>query len=220
MQASVRNGTKLGLAALGRRPVHSPSRRRSVVPREAWWLWTASTSVGGRSRSRATTATRRASRSLRSRVGSVAHKQPSRHISTIRPAIGHARSRRATGEGAAAAGRPPRHGTVRVTPTRIANAAIPALSRRNGHGTGFATRCAPGERATALSRPRMTGRARTPARRRTAQTTTSRRMARAVHCHRSVRELGEGTRRRLQRRLSVRASMPVTYERALALGRL
>ncbi len=35
-----------------------------------------------------------------------------------------------------------------------------------------------------------------------------RRMARAVDCHRSVWELGSGPRRRLQRRLNVRASMP------------
>ena len=60
-----------------------------------------------------------------------------------------------------AAGRPPRHGTARATPTRIANAAIPALSRRNGHGNGFAKQCAHGERATALRRPRTIGRART-----------------------------------------------------------
>jgi hypothetical protein len=43
-------------------------------------------------------------------------------------------------------------------------------------------------------------------------------MARAVHCHRSVRELGSGPRRRLQRRLNARASMPLTYRRALALA--
>ena len=53
--------------------------------------------------------------------------------------------------------------TARATPTRIANAAIPARSRRNGPGNGFAKRCAHGERATALRRPRMTGRARTHA---------------------------------------------------------
>ncbi|HEY2651832.1 MAG TPA: hypothetical protein VGI50_07925 [Solirubrobacteraceae bacterium] len=55
----------------------------------------------------------------------------------------------------------------------------------------------------------------TPARRRSAQTSTSRRMARAVHCHRSVRELGSRPRRRLQR-----VSMPLTHQRALALRRL
>ena len=75
----------------------------------------------------------------------------------------HARSRRATGECVAAAGRSPRHGTARATPTRIANAAIPARSRRNGHGNGFAKQCAHGERATALRRPPTTGRARTHA---------------------------------------------------------
>ncbi len=76
----------------------------------------------------------------------------------------HARSRRTTGECVAAAGRPPRHGTARATPTRIANAAIPARLRRNGPENGFAKRCADGERATALRRPRTTGRARTHAR--------------------------------------------------------
>ena len=39
----------------------------------------------------------------------------------------------------------------------------PGRSRRNGHGSGFAKRCAHGERATALRRPRMTDRARTHA---------------------------------------------------------
>ena len=46
---------------------------------------------------------------------------------------------------------------------RGANAAIPARLRRNGPGNGFARRCARGERATALRRPRTTGRARTHA---------------------------------------------------------
>ena len=41
-----------------------------------------------------------------------------------------------TAESVAAAGRPPRHGTARATPTRIANAAIPARLHRNGRGTG------------------------------------------------------------------------------------
>ena len=80
-----------------------------------------------------------------------------RRISTIQPAPRHARSRRATEECVAAAGRPPRHGTARATPTRIANAAIPARLRRNGRGNGFAKRCAHGERATALRRPPTTG---------------------------------------------------------------
>ena len=48
-------------------------------------------------------------------------------------------------------------------PTRFANAAIPARLRRDGHGNGFAKRCAHGKRATALRRPHMTGRARTHA---------------------------------------------------------
>ena len=96
-------------------------------------------------------------------MGWDAQKQPSRRISTIRLATRHARSRRATGECVAAAGRPPRHGTARATPTRIANAAIPARLRRNGPGNRFAKRCAPGERATALRRRRATGRAPTHA---------------------------------------------------------
>ena len=62
-----------------------------------------------------------------------------------------------------AAGRRPRPGTARATPTRIANAAIPARLRRNGPRNGFAKRCAHGERATALRRPRTIGRARTHA---------------------------------------------------------
>jgi hypothetical protein len=111
----------------------------------------------------ATTATRRVWQSRRSLVGWDAQKQPSRRISTIQPAKRHARSRRATVECVAAAGRPPRHGTARATPTRIANAAIPARLRPNGHGNGFAKRCAHGERATALRRPPTTGRARTHA---------------------------------------------------------
>ena len=53
--------------------------------------------------------------------------------------------------------------TARATPTRIASAAIPARLRRNGPGSGFARRCAHGERATALRRPPTTGRAPTRA---------------------------------------------------------
>ena len=56
---------------------------------------------------------------------------------------------------------------------------------------------------------RLVAHPRTPARRRGAQTTTSRRMARAVHCHRSVRELGGGRRGRLRRRLNAWASNAV-----------
>ena len=111
----------------------------------------------------ATIATRRVCRSRRSLVGWDAQKRPSRRISTIRRAIRHARSRRAIGECVAVAGRPRRPGTARAMPTRTANAAIPARSRRNGHGSGFAKRCVHGVCATALHRPRMTGRARTHA---------------------------------------------------------
>ena len=58
---------------------------------------------------------------------------------------------------------------------------------------------------------RLVAHPRTPARRRSAQTSTSPRMARAVHCHRSVRELGGGPRRRLRRRLNVWASTAVDH---------
>ena len=150
------------------------------------------------------------------------HKAPRRGpTSPIQPAIRHARSRRATGECVAAAGRPPRPGTATATPTRTANAAIPARSRRNGPGNGFAKRCAPGERATALRRRPTTGRA--PTRAGAAPKRSNEyepEMARAVNRHRAVRELGGGRRGRLRRRLSVRASMPLTYERGLALDRL
>ena len=112
---------------------------------------------------------------------------------------------------------------------------------RNGKGDAYAhcKRCHPGaiapqwtrgtgsrsdaRMASALRRCallRLVAHPRTAACRRSARTTTCRRMASAVHCHRSVRGLGEGSRRRLRRRLNVRASMALTYERALALGRL
>ena len=55
---------------------------------------------------------------------------------------------------------------------------------------------------------RLVAQPRTPARRRSARTSASRRMAGAVNGHRSVRALGDGRRRRIQRRLNVRASMP------------
>ena len=112
---------------------------------------------------------------------------------------------------------------------------------RNGKGDAYAycKRCHPGaiapmdpgtgsrgdaRMASALRRCavvlQLVAHPRTPARRPSAQTTTGRRMARVVHCHRSVRELGGGRRGRLRRRVSVRASMPLTYERGMALDRL
>jgi AraC-like DNA-binding protein len=112
---------------------------------------------------------------------------------------------------------------------------------RNGKGDAYAycKRCHPGAIApqwtrervreamrgwrarygTALSL-RLVAHARTPARRRSAQTTTGRRMAGAVHCDRSVRGMGCGRRRRLRRRLNARASMPLRYGPAVALGSL
>ena len=94
--------------------------------------------------------------------GGGSRKRTTRHLAEAlpqptQPAIRHARSRHATGDCVAAAGRPPRHATARATPTRIANAAIPARSRRNGHENGCAKRCAHGKRATALRRPPTTG---------------------------------------------------------------
>ena len=142
-------------------------------------------------------------------------------ISTIQPAIRHARSRRATGECVAAAGRPPRHGTARATPTRIANAAIPARSRRNGHGNGFAKRCAHGERATALRRPRMTGRARTHA---GAAAKRSNDYRPENGPHRPLSSICTGPGRRPSPTPSPaperRATMPLTHGPSLALGHL
>ena len=158
-------------------------------------------------------------RSRRSLVGWDAHKQPSRTISTIRPATRHARSRRATGESVAAAGAHRVTGRQGRRRRHRGNAATPARSRLRGHGSGFAKQCVCGERATALRRPRTTGRALTQV--------GAAANAQRLHagdgprrpCHPSVRE-SPGPRRRLQRRLNVRASMPLTNERALALGRL
>ena len=66
----------------------------------------------------------------------------SRRTCMTQPAIRHARSRRATGECVAAAGRPPRRGTARATPTRIATAprgalSYPRRSRRNSKGCSW-----------------------------------------------------------------------------------
>ena len=115
------------------------------------------------------------------------------------------------GFGRAASEKDPQGHLADVVPR---HAAIPVRSRGNGPGTGSRSDA---RMASALRRCavvlRLVAHPRTPARRRGAQTTTSRRMARAVHRHRSVRELGGGRRGRLRRRLSVRASMPLTYER-------
>ena len=64
------------------------------------------------------------------------------------------------GFGRAASEKDPQGHLAGVVPR---HAAIPARLRRNGPGNGFARRCARGERATALRRPRTTGRARTHA---------------------------------------------------------
>ena len=65
--------------------------------------------------------------------GGGSRKRTARHLAEalpqpIQPAIRHARSRRATGECVAAAGRPPHHGTARATPTPTATAPRGALS--------------------------------------------------------------------------------------------
>ena len=100
---------------------------------------------------------------------------------------------------------------------------LPSWRDCAGMGPGTGSR-SDARMASALRRcavlVRLVAHAHTPARRRRAQTTRGRRMARAVHCDRSVRELGSGRRRRLRWRLNARASMPLTYGRALALGRL
>ena len=104
---------------------------------------------------------------------------------------------------------------------------------RNGKGDAYAycKRCHPGAIAPQWTRERVREAMRAwrarygaapssydwsrtharTARRRRPQTTTCRRMARAVHCHRSVRGLGGGRRRRLRRRLNAWAAMPLTY---------
>ncbi len=111
---------------------------------------------------------------------------------------------------------------------------------RNGKGDAYAycKRCHPGAIAPQWTRERVreatrTWRARygaapssydwsrTHARRRGGEALKrlqTGEMARAVHRHRSVRELGGGRRRRIRRRLNGWASMPPTYEPALALG--
>ena len=98
-------------------------------------------------------------------------------------------------------------------------------SRRDRAGMG----ARPGARSDArlacpLRQPavvlRLVGHPRTPAWRRSAQATTGRRLARTVHCDRSVRELGRGRRRRLRRRLNAWASMPLTDGCAVAVSRL
>ena len=82
----------------------------------------------GPRRSRATTATRRGSRSPRSPGGSDGLRPPSRHTCMTRPARRHARSSAATWASAAAAALPPQPGAVRATRTSTATAPRGALS--------------------------------------------------------------------------------------------
>ena len=91
---------------------------------------------------------------------------------------------------------------------------LPSRRDRSAMETGTGSR-SNARMASALRRcavlVRLVAHARTPAWRRSAQTTTSRRMARTVHCHRSVRGLGGGPRRRLRRRLNASASIPLIH---------
>ena len=84
-------------------------------------------------------------------------------FSTIRSRKRRARSRRAIGARAVGAARRRARGAARGTRTNTASAAVPGRSRGNGPASGSVTRCAPGERATALRRPPTTGRAPTHA---------------------------------------------------------
>jgi len=74
-----------------------------------------------------------------------------------------ARSRRAIGASAEGAARRPARATARATRMPIANAAVQGRSSGNGPASGSVRRCAPGDGATALRRPPMTGRAPTHA---------------------------------------------------------
>ena len=114
-------------------------------------------------RSRATTATRRGSRSPRSPGGSDGPRPPSRRTSTTQRARRHERSRPAIGVSAGAAARRPARATGRVTPTPTASAAIPARSSGNGRANGSVMPCAPGMPATPAHPPPTTGRSRTRA---------------------------------------------------------
>ena len=147
--------------------------------------------------------------------GGGSRKRTARHLAEAlpqptRPARRHGRSRRATGASVGAAARRPARATARATRTPIASAAIPGRSSGNGPESGAVRRCAPASalRGCAVLL-RLVAHPRTPARRRSAQTTTGRRLARAVHRDRSVRELGGGRRRRLRRRLNAWASIAV-----------
>jgi len=117
------------------------------------------------------------------------------------------------GFGRAASEKDPQRHLAGVVPRQ---AAIPARSLPNGREHGFAKRCARGEHATAPPRPRTTGRAPTHAgaAAKRSKKIRSRRMPRAVHCHRSVRELGGGVRRRLRRRVNVWGSAPADHTHA------
>jgi hypothetical protein len=168
---------------------------------------TGSRNGAARRDSLATTATRRVCRSPRSRVGWDAQKHHQAYL--YDPTGDQARAVKARYRGVCrGCGAPPRPGTVRATPTRIANAAIPARLRRDGPGTGSRSDArpasAPRRGAVVL---RLVAHPRTPARRRGAQST----QAGEWPAPSTVIELGGGRRGRLRRHLSVRASMPLTY---------
>jgi hypothetical protein len=172
---------------------------------------TGSRNGAARRNSRATTETRRVWRSLRSLVGWDAQTPPSRAISTIQPAIRHARSRRDTGgsvSGLRGAHRAPERQGRRLRVLQTLSSRRDCARVDPGTGSRSDARLASALRRCAVLL-RLVAHARTPARRRSGQTTTSRRMARAIHCDRSVRELGGGNRRRLRRHLSEWASIAV-----------
>ena len=105
------------------------------------------------------------------------------------------------GFGRAASEKDPQGHLAGVVPRQ---AAIPARLRGNGHGNGFAKRCAHGERATALRRPRTTGRARTHAGVAPLPLAvvhacaTSRRTSAGGHIDRATSPIASSTRSRLQ----------------------
>ncbi len=163
----------------------------------------------------ATTATRRVCRSRRSLVGWDAQKPPSRRISTTQPAIRHARSRHATGDCVAAAGRPPRHGTARAMPSVLqtlpswrdapkwtrerVREAMRAWQARYGAAPSSYDWSAPTHAGAAAKRSNDYG----PEN------------GRRRPLSRSVRSLGGGPRRRLRRRMNARATMPLLHGTSL-----
>ena len=103
---------------------------------------------------------------------------------------------------------------VRVLQTLPSRSDRAAMDPRAGARSNARLACPVRQPADVL---RLVAHPRTPTRRRSAQRTTDRRMARAVHCDRSVRELGAGRRRRLRPRLNAWASIAVDVRTRLRL---